>query len=853
MDSTFDPKTLPEAIASLFESNNYTVERSVKIAGAEIDLVARPNGDLFAPRIWIEATVEYVNNTKYGKDLTKLSIIREEYPQDATLIVSSRGFTPDVTERAKRASQRLLTYAELFSSFERYDPYITNVLGDSELGKGLAELDRVYERPQFDDDHGNQDAVSWLNEWVTDPKQPNWLVITGEYGTGKTALSRILQLHWSRRYWADSKYAVPFRIELRDFTRQFDADGLLHYALDKSGLGHVPIQFFWRSIRSGRIVLVLDGYDEMAQYLTSSERRVCLQALAELSSGGAKGILFSRPNYFSEAEELRLLDTLYRDLEGRSALSAVVLDKLVQKEKQLDSILEAQHVERFERSIRDLNPTQTRALVARSLAGDEDAARKVQGILDRIFRSNDDGSLTSLSGKPVIISYILEVVDQLKLEADSVSTDTLTEWDVYSLVVDQLMIRDWRQVGQFSTEQRRSFLKTLAIHLSIKGESSIGEEDFLDLVGREFSRELNRYSKVERRTERDSIFQNLRRSATLTRSINADGWRFSHSSLREFLLAEALADALQDDAPFDYSVPVSDAMRQFASSLSVDRINQLIQLLDQRWTNRHTDRSCGIFLQLLWDAQLKVSKVSQKQDPSRTFATADPRRLAMDSISLSRLALRQAPHSWSSTNFSGSDLSTIDFRGADLQNSNFDDCILDGVDFSGATLGDASFRRSYIQECIFDGADLRGADFTSVKPEEISLIVTYNAADAGIPITGTEALGLLAFNGARTPKVPDYDVMRHHALFPIVEKIVGKFAEQSPRQRLGLEQKGASMRNIPFARAVVSRLLEADLVETRGGRADLLYSTPEGRVVFSSFVDQKRLPSELKDLLAASK
>ncbi len=60
---------------------------------------------------------------------------------------------------------------------------------------------------------------------------------------------------------------------------------------------------------------MLDGYDEMAQFLNARERRACLSALAELAADGARGILTSRPNYFTETEELNVFEALYTTIE----------------------------------------------------------------------------------------------------------------------------------------------------------------------------------------------------------------------------------------------------------------------------------------------------------------------------------------------------------------------------------------------------------------------------------------------------------------------------------------------------------------------------------------------------------
>jgi len=75
-----DKNTLPLAIGSILKQNNYSVEYSVKFSGAEMDIVATPIGNPFSSKVYIEATVEYVDNTKYGKDVTKFILLREIDP-----------------------------------------------------------------------------------------------------------------------------------------------------------------------------------------------------------------------------------------------------------------------------------------------------------------------------------------------------------------------------------------------------------------------------------------------------------------------------------------------------------------------------------------------------------------------------------------------------------------------------------------------------------------------------------------------------------------------------------------------------------------------------------------------------
>ena len=75
--SSFTPEKLVEAIKNLFELNHYDVTGPQQIHGAEVDLIAKARNDPFAVPIYIEATIEHVDNNKYGKDVGKLAMVAE--------------------------------------------------------------------------------------------------------------------------------------------------------------------------------------------------------------------------------------------------------------------------------------------------------------------------------------------------------------------------------------------------------------------------------------------------------------------------------------------------------------------------------------------------------------------------------------------------------------------------------------------------------------------------------------------------------------------------------------------------------------------------------------------------------
>ena len=332
-------------------------------------------------------------------------------------------------------------------------------------------------------------------------------------------------------------------------------------------------------IRTGRVILLLDGYDEMAQFMNSRERRACLSALAELAKDGAKGILTSRPNYFSEAEELNVFEALYRKLEQQKYHLSKADTEIIFQEKAVDNLIERYVLDRYERSLQDLTPEQTESLVNRSLQKNPAGQKLVLTILSKVFREEATGNRQALSGKPIIIAYLLELVADLQKDANGFSADDLTEWQVYKLIVDRLMLRDLAR-SPLSPAERRRALQELALKLSSRDVVVASEGTFMQIIDEQFGHEFRRLSPEERRTRRIELFEDLRSSATLTRASVAkeDGWVFSHNSLREFLAVEIFLNGLLERNPITISIPVSEAMRSFVSSLHRDKIVEIWQI-----------------------------------------------------------------------------------------------------------------------------------------------------------------------------------------------------------------------------------------------------------------------------------
>lgn len=833
------PESLPKAIKSLFELNHYTVESGVKIHGAEVDLVAKSKTDPFARTNYIEATVEYVDNTKYGKDCTKFIMLRKKDPESAHVIVSSKGFTPDVMERAKEAQIYTVTYSELFQKFQKFSPIIDHVLREGAFAKELADLNSVYEPPNFKEEKGFSRAVEYLDAWkMNADEKRNWVVVVGEYGTGKTALSKFLLHKWTSEYLSDPSNQIPFRIELRDFTRQFNADGLIHHFLDKNGLSHVPIEFVKSLMVNGRIIFILDGYDEMANYMHVRERRSCLEALAELSSGKAKGILTSRPNYFSESEELQIMELLYKKIDVVK-ITGGIDESVIRDEEKLDQLLQHHFLSRHEKALVDLDDKQTEALVRRSLKDRDGEADILLALLGKIREvSTGPDTRRHLGGKPVIITYLLDIVKDIADASTAISD--VNEWNIYELIVQKLMLRDHKRAPEMLPSRRLDFLTSLAYHLWKIKAQGINEEQFKDLIRTEFATELSRHHGTDLEDELERLFGNLRSSATLSR---ADlYWHFSHNSLREFIIARGLISSLDGGKPIEITLPITDAMQEIVASKSGSELNRLSELLAARIQKERSAISTGLLISLIYPALRKAHLKGTAISWSSLFG--EPTNFC--DVRLQRISFSPLKDSQNcfptlvKSNVSGAFLTSIVFNGANLAGADLSGATLETCSFIGANCNGSSFVRSTIIECDFSRAEFNGTDFTGVS-NEIAIIAN------GKRLCGYSALGWLALGGAKTDPIDPIFKCMHHSNWNILVKIAEKLLDSGWKQYRGLTQRGTASSDTPWARQCADAIIANGWVEFNSGR-ELLCINDAGRPVLGKIVSSESLPEELARL-----
>lgn len=186
------------------------------------------------------------------------------------------------------------------------------------------ELDPVNKRmigvSRYDERDGWIDG--YIDRWLDDPTKEH-ISILGEFGTGKTWFA--FRYAWTalQRYREAKKRGVerprlPLVIPLREYAKAVSVESLFsEFFFRKHEIPLPGYSAFEQLNHMGKLLLIFDGFDEMAARVDRQEMINNFWELAKVVVPGAKVILTCRTEHFPEAKEGRSL--LNAELQASTA------------------------------------------------------------------------------------------------------------------------------------------------------------------------------------------------------------------------------------------------------------------------------------------------------------------------------------------------------------------------------------------------------------------------------------------------------------------------------------------------------------------------------------------------------
>src|SRR5208282_3557446 len=151
-------------------------------------------------------------------------------------------------------------------------------------------------------------------------------------------------------------------------------------------------------------------------------------------------------------------------------------------------------------------------------------------------------NLEELSTRPILLRFFSETFREL--EQEKLKGETIYIGKLYEKFVDQTLARDGLK-HVIPLLEKKILLAELALHFHIEGLNDIANSDLDEWLTREIEaeptlRKLQWGAGAENALTRFELFLQDLRNATLLVRPGEKEFRFGHTSVREFFLAEAL-------------------------------------------------------------------------------------------------------------------------------------------------------------------------------------------------------------------------------------------------------------------------------------------------------------------------
>jgi tRNA A37 threonylcarbamoyladenosine biosynthesis protein TsaE len=515
--------------------------RNISISGRQIDIVARKRGDFGSKgNMWvIEVTTEKVGAKKGGMDHQKLALAKKKLGDDTKMmLVTTAGFTDDQRASLEELGVVALTYDEFeaekldLRAYANYALSTTTQNSSPDIGYVADRYIDPVVSPRGSEKQKKAVELSgsnWIEE-VLKAEKAQVCALLGGLGSGKTSLlQRVLELGCERYLTDPGNTVLPVFVPLGSYKNH--SGDLMQMLMSQFSLANVdefPQSFVRQLIDSRRIVLLLDGLDEIHPIQNSDDVLSTVVKLVSSIGEKAAGVVSCRRQYFeSSADEMALFGSyttvklgdiqegIARALRGHP--TTVITDVLAFDTGRIEAYLNKR--------------------CAMSKDDIEDFFKKYYGF-------------DEMAKTPVLLSMMATTIEKKLIDpAQQTKYPLLTLYKAYT---DRWIERDVER-ARLSATQRRELSLALAGHMLWNAKDS---EDWAYLANT-----LRKHAAWKENPLGDAEVElDIRRSGFLIRDID-DRWRFIHRSIMEYFAAEVeLAKLVSGERPRHYP---SDGFQMF--------------------------------------------------------------------------------------------------------------------------------------------------------------------------------------------------------------------------------------------------------------------------------------------------
>ncbi|HEX6524475.1 MAG TPA: trypsin-like peptidase domain-containing protein [Streptosporangiaceae bacterium] len=483
-------------------------------------------------------------------------------------------------------------------------------------------------------------AVEWLGA-----ASSRLVMVLGDFGRGKTAFLKQL----TRTLPSELPGVLPIFVELRGLEKAPTLDRLLVQYLADHGVEDINLGKLGYMIRSGRIALLFDGFDELELRVGYDNAADYLRTMLDSATDRAKVVITSRTQHFISTEQVRT--ALGARVEALSTSRVVVLEDFSQQQ------------------------------IIEFLAGRYDGS--MARARARFELLGEMGNLLDLARNPRMLTFVADLDDNRLRAMLAERRGRISGADLYREIIDYWLTEETKRqqhprgLRSLERDERFAACTALALRMWASGAATIG----LCELSAEVSATLT--GLAERGYTTEHAAHAIGSGSLLVR--DDDGtFRFVHQSVMEWLVAAAAASDLNASGDSDLLAArqVSRVMAGFLADLANQdaATNWVISAL-------HPSRPTA--------ARQNAARITDKLHfpLAANLAGLDLRDQDMNGRDLSRADLRGA-------SLRGMHLLHTDLSGADLSDADLRD-----VRMVGGSLRDATLRTSKWARAALLGTD----------------------------------------------------------------------------------------------------------------------------------------------------
>lgn len=771
-------------VAALYKRLGYVVTHNVSVDGQQIDLICQNS----IPGIgWTCLCIDCKHtHLEENKSVSKDDVDRFIYTFNsrsesnrwtAGIMVSNRPFSQYAkAAAAKHPNIHLKTIDDLQEEMLQVRAYLYRCVQNYEDSGRFFDFIPPYGTATSSSEAQFLEHLvkNWLGK-----EAAQQLCLFGDFGTGKTTFLEYLHFTLAKKYLEDSSVRIPLLIPLRKYYEAADHQEIIMQFFAQECCVSLQYSLFHEFLTTGRILLLLDGFDEMGAKSDPTIRKSNYLKLATLAEGASKILISCRPAYFLSLDETHSVFTFVNKQMGFAPpVKGGDLAEYLYKKVQDEDLKSA-----FARTRTALTGTE----YAYINLFDKKQIRKYLGKHDSRIVEDSKGHLNAkilfrrireiydledLAQRPILLKLIVNTLPLFQKAADGTyeveiggsikKVPDITPSVLYAVYTEKELEREYKK-GEvrwlIEREAKSRAIAAIAFEMFRRETVALDKAALSQVVQKVFP---------DKEDEQAYYLTDIRTCSFLSRD-SQDSVRFTHKSFMEFYAAVYMqlemsnlgaAQQLLSMRPLSDEVAffLGDSIASTSSALSTAEI--LRRLYDRLSAVESPSGTCiQNLLNVLNYARMTISSIRKAKIDLLVYRKLQLKdQLAEDvTIGILRTAKLSATKftidtseikRWESTNTRIQEFvaSSLDLRAVRFWDTHIERCL-----FSSTTIGietwrdsrirNATFRDTIIvcgngsvgsgwlpdtadfEDCILVGLDLRGPSFYSYRFSKCTLVM----------------------------------------------------------------------------------------------------------------------------------